>query len=1181
MNESLKNETSIREYLLGRVSDETLLADYEELLFLDEDFCSLTEIAEDDLINDFVFNRLNEKDLEDFQKTLIYNKERAKKTELAKILKEKAAILQVENAETKPSFFESLKVFFQKPLNVGAFAVVLIGILIVSFFIFKKPNADEIAELKTVYSKERPIEARISSFDYAPLAVTRGAAEEREKSKLRRIENELLETVEKNPSAENLHKLGVFYLTQGKSDEAVKELEKAVIIDGNNAKLRNDLGSAYLEIAEKQPNEKKLETLAKALENFEKAYNLEPNLLAALFNKSLCLQKLRLYNQAKESWNLYLEKDKNSGWAEEARKNLERLEILKSTSKTKEQVLEDFLAAYRNQDQETAWKINSQTREMISGVWLPDQLSKRFLEAKIRGDDNEAKESIEALKLIGNLEKEKNADFFVAEIADFYEKTNNFEEILTAKQILSEGFAQIVKKQPGQAKTSFETSAKMFEISGNLLEKHIAELWIAHSLTDLSKIKESSEILEKLSADCRRKNYLWLNLAVSEWAANNLLLQDEITLSNEKAIENLQTAESLQEISLQTKFSNILAAHYQEVGELKKASKYLGKSLFAPNDYRKSESIKWQNFYYSAAVFNKLEIFSAAENFGKEAIFIAENSSLKNSQAFDDSLKLLLEIYKKKKDFPKALKFAEESLLSAENTKDTEFQNRLLQYATLEIADLKLETGNFKEALQNYEKTIELLKKNPETEIDNYSAEKGKLLCLLALGRKAEIAEQLKKTLELSEKYRLKILDEETRNVFFENQQSVYEIAVETALSDGNPQKAFEYAEASKARNLLDFIQGDFSVSELEKKYPSLAKPLLLKDLQEKLPPNVQVAEYFQLKEKLVIWLISQNEFKVVEQKVSDQVIEAKTNEFLNQIINEKDFSPEIQKDSEEFFEILIEPISSFLDRKKTLVIVADRDLYKLPFAAFSDKKTNRFLVEDFPILFSPSANVLIKATETAKQREKYKDESLLAVGNPQFDREENQNLKDLPSAEFEARKIVEFYPQNRLFIGADATKKAVTENLREKNIFHFAGHYVTNLESTPNSKILLAKSNESGNLPLSEIADFRLERSKFVVLSACETNGEKIFQGEGATGIAQSFLAVGAPVVVASNWKVDSEAAKDLMIAFHRNRRIGKMNISEALRQAQIEMLKNTEGNFRSPYYWSAFSAVGAFTNY
>ncbi len=47
MAESLQNENTIREYLLGRVSDETTLEGIEELLFTDEEFCSEVALAED------------------------------------------------------------------------------------------------------------------------------------------------------------------------------------------------------------------------------------------------------------------------------------------------------------------------------------------------------------------------------------------------------------------------------------------------------------------------------------------------------------------------------------------------------------------------------------------------------------------------------------------------------------------------------------------------------------------------------------------------------------------------------------------------------------------------------------------------------------------------------------------------------------------------------------------------------------------------------------------------------------------------------------------------------------------------------------------------------------------------------------------------------------------------------
>lgn len=1181
MNATLKNEFSIREYLLGRVSDENLLAEYEELLFLDEKFCSLTEIVEDALIEDFVFERLNENDLQDFRKTLENNRERREKIALTKAIKGKAQKHRISEEEPTSTFFRSLKAFFQTPLNAASFAVVLIGIFVFSIFLINRNEIDEIAELKVIYKQERPTETRLSEFDHAPLIVTRGAAEEREKSKLRRIENELLEAAEKAPSAENLQKLGIFHITQRKFEDAVKELEKAVKLDARNAKIRNDLGSAYFEKAKTQPNEQKLETMARALENFSIAFDTDPNLLAALFNKSLCLQELQRYNPAKESWNLYLEKDSRSGWAEEARKNLERLELLKTTSKTKEQILEDFLVAYRNRDEEKIWKIHSQTRETISGTWLPDQVSRQFIEAKIRGDDANTIESIEALKFIGNLERDKNADFFVSEIADFYAKTENFQELLAAKTFLSKGFQKVFSKEPGEAKANFLKSAESFEKAGNLQEKMIAELWVAHTLTDLSKIDKSNVILKKLSAECEQKNYLWLNVAVMDWYGNNLLHNDEISRSIEVAKETLKSAEKLNDSTMQTKLLNVLAGHYDDVGETKKTLPYLSKSLFTPTDYNSGQTLKWQNTYYIASVFDKLNLSESAEIFGQDALFIIQNSSLKESQAFDDSLKLLLKIYKNRKDFGQALNFAEESLQTAEKTQDKVFQNRLVQYATLEIAELKRAMGEFNEALLSYEKAIELLEANTETQTDSYSAEKGKLLCLFALGRKNEISEQLEKTLKLSEKYRSSILDEETRNVFFENQQIVYDLAVENAIEEGNPQKAFEFAEKSKARNLLDFIQGKTSVSEIEKKYPEITKPVPLQEIQAKIPPKVQIAEYFQVKEKLFIWIITKESFEFVEKSVSLDFIENRTTEFLDAVISKNSQPSESQPNAEQFFEILVEPLLSKLKSDKTLVIIADKSLYKLPFAALVNKKTKRFLIEDFTIAYSPSANVFVRTTENAETKKNIKDESLLAVGNPQFDANENPNLNDLPSAEIEARKIAEHYPKNNVFIGSGATKQAVMEDISEKNIFHFAGHYVTNVDSTPNSKILLAKASADSDLRLSELVSVKLKASKIVILSACETNGEKVFQGEGAIGIAQSFLAIGAPVVVASNWKVDSETAKELMIAFHRNRKIGKMNVSEALRQAQLEILKSNQQVFRPPYFWAAFSAVGGFTDY
>ena len=76
MSETLKTEEKIREYLLGRIGDEGELAQYEELLFTDEEFCSMAEIVEDSIVNDYVFNRLDDADARDFEKSLVNTSDR-------------------------------------------------------------------------------------------------------------------------------------------------------------------------------------------------------------------------------------------------------------------------------------------------------------------------------------------------------------------------------------------------------------------------------------------------------------------------------------------------------------------------------------------------------------------------------------------------------------------------------------------------------------------------------------------------------------------------------------------------------------------------------------------------------------------------------------------------------------------------------------------------------------------------------------------------------------------------------------------------------------------------------------------------------------------------------------------------------------------------------------------------
>jgi CHAT domain-containing protein/Tfp pilus assembly protein PilF len=107
------------------------------------------------------------------------------------------------------------------------------------------------------------------------------------------------------------------------------------------------------------------------------------------------------------------------------------------------------------------------------------------------------------------------------------------------------------------------------------------------------------------------------------------------------------------------------------------------------------------------------------------------------------------------------------------------------------------------------------------------------------------------------------------------------------------------------------------------------------------------------------------------------------------------------------------------------------------------------------------------------------------------------------------------------------------------------------------------------GILTAEEIGTQNLDGVEVVVLSACESGLGKQAAGEGVLGLQRSFQSAGARTVVASLWPVDDAATKALMVAFYANLWQKKLPKREALRQAQLTMLREYDpkaGKLRGP---------------
>jgi CHAT domain-containing protein/tetratricopeptide (TPR) repeat protein len=99
------------------------------------------------------------------------------------------------------------------------------------------------------------------------------------------------------------------------------------------------------------------------------------------------------------------------------------------------------------------------------------------------------------------------------------------------------------------------------------------------------------------------------------------------------------------------------------------------------------------------------------------------------------------------------------------------------------------------------------------------------------------------------------------------------------------------------------------------------------------------------------------------------------------------------------------------------------------------------------------------------------------------------------------------------------------------------------------------------GVVTAEEMAGFDLSGCELAVLSACQTGLGKLTDGEGVLSLQRAFHLAGAKTVVASLWTVDDDATQRLMAQFYDNLWGKNLAPAEAMRQAQLSLLRGESG--------------------
>jgi CHAT domain-containing protein len=364
--------------------------------------------------------------------------------------------------------------------------------------------------------------------------------------------------------------------------------------------------------------------------------------------------------------------------------------------------------------------------------------------------------------------------------------------------------------------------------------------------------------------------------------------------------------------------------------------------------------------------------------------------------------------------------------------------------------------------------------------------------------------------------------------------------------------------------------------------------PESLSELRDSLPPDTLVVEYFIAADAVYAFVLSKDRdkpraFKVA---VTAQEIEQAVFDWRKAVggqgsvrggkktrgsapLGDEAKGPDAIALSKKLYSWLIAPVEAEMAQAKTTLFVPFGPLYYLPMHALATTDETGKLVyalEKYRIGYLSSTTIF---RMLGKQRVREKP-TLLAFANP-------DGSLDGAQAEME-RVRTDSFPEARLLIKGDATKKRFFELAGHYRIVHFATHGILAHDA-------LASHLKMAGEPLTvdEITGFEgLEgHTDLVVLSACETAIELgRSTGDEVISIASAFATAGAPALVASLWDVDDQATSELMVSFYAALKQG-VDTLEALRQAQLHVMRwEQDGKrpFADPSYWAAFELIGDF---
>lgn len=368
-------------------------------------------------------------------------------------------------------------------------------------------------------------------------------------------------------------------------------------------------------------------------------------------------------------------------------------------------------------------------------------------------------------------------------------------------------------------------------------------------------------------------------------------------------------------------------------------------------------------------------------------------------------------------------------------------------------------------------------------------------------------------------------------------------------------------------------------------RYATLFKPL--QQLQSSLADSTTVIRYIHTDSSFVALAIDKANKQMV--RINKEGIEEGITALLSNNTSEK-----IQLSVlHDLYKELWQPIEPFIHGKR-VIIIPDGILYNLSFDMLVKKPAARYndllsssLLSQYLLSYHYSLFMLDHKTDDALN----KNYVAFAPGfSDEIKNKYREAVKDSTHLDYHYLSLLPQPNTNKLaekisllvggetYLNENSTQATFRTNADGHKIIHIGTHAEYNNAHPEQSGLIFAKNisaiNDTNFLSLYNIYNCNMH-SALTVLTACESGRPGYQDGEGMVSLAHAFNYAGSQSILTALWKIDEQSTATIMNDFYTNLLKG-MPKDEALQQAKLSYLAQSNGRTLAPQYWAGLVLIG-----